>query len=219
MLFSLLIIPLIVGVYLRLQGGDRSQPSSDQLATAGDEAGARISPSPAPAVVSDGSGDHPRRPARPQAQISLPRVEGTVMLVFDVSASMGATDAAPSRLEAAKAAGSSCSASLRRCRLGSCRSAVAVSPSSRPPTTRTPCSHHLAWSRPAAPRWARASCLRCTRLRWTPDSGHCRTPAGGRRFLPRALTERTPSLLHLRPCTINCRGHLPALGHRTAVGW
>lgn len=40
--------------------------------------------------------------ARPQAEISLPRVEGTVILVFDVSASMGATDAEPTRLEAAK---------------------------------------------------------------------------------------------------------------------
>jgi len=42
--------------------------------------------------------------ARPQAEISLPRVEGTVILVFDVSASMGAEDAEPTRLEAAKAA-------------------------------------------------------------------------------------------------------------------
>jgi len=42
--------------------------------------------------------------ARPQAQVKLPTVQGTVMLVFDVSASMGATDVQPSRLEAAKAA-------------------------------------------------------------------------------------------------------------------
>ncbi len=42
--------------------------------------------------------------ARPQAQVSLPRVEGTVIMVLDVSASMGATDVDPSRLEAAKAA-------------------------------------------------------------------------------------------------------------------
>jgi len=41
--------------------------------------------------------------ARPQTEISLPRVEGTVMLVFDVSGSMAATDVEPSRLEAARA--------------------------------------------------------------------------------------------------------------------
>ena len=42
--------------------------------------------------------------ARPQAVVSLPRQEGTVILAFDVSASMGATDLAPTRMEAAKAA-------------------------------------------------------------------------------------------------------------------
>jgi Ca-activated chloride channel family protein len=42
--------------------------------------------------------------ARPQAEVSLPRVEGTVILVFDVSASMGADDVDPTRMEAAKAA-------------------------------------------------------------------------------------------------------------------
>ena len=42
--------------------------------------------------------------ARPQTLVSLPRIEGTVMLAFDVSGSMAATDLKPTRMEAAKAA-------------------------------------------------------------------------------------------------------------------
>ena len=42
--------------------------------------------------------------ARPESVIGLPRLEGTVLLAFDVSGSMAATDVAPSRMEAAKAA-------------------------------------------------------------------------------------------------------------------
>jgi Ca-activated chloride channel family protein len=42
--------------------------------------------------------------ARPQASLPLPRAEGTVMLAFDVSASMAADDVQASRMEAAKAA-------------------------------------------------------------------------------------------------------------------
>ena len=42
--------------------------------------------------------------ARPQSVVSLPRVEGTVILSFDVSGSMAADDLAPTRMEAAKAA-------------------------------------------------------------------------------------------------------------------
>ena len=41
--------------------------------------------------------------ARPQATVSLPKYEGTVILVFDVSGSMAADDIAPTRMEAAKA--------------------------------------------------------------------------------------------------------------------
>ena len=40
--------------------------------------------------------------ARPQAVVSLPRIQGTVMLVFDVSGSMAADDIQPTRMEAAK---------------------------------------------------------------------------------------------------------------------
>jgi Ca-activated chloride channel homolog len=42
--------------------------------------------------------------ARPEAVVSLPRIEGTVILAFDVSGSMAADDLEPTRMEAAKAA-------------------------------------------------------------------------------------------------------------------
>lgn len=42
--------------------------------------------------------------ARPQTTIAEPRREGTVVLAFDTSSSMAATDLAPTRMEAAKAA-------------------------------------------------------------------------------------------------------------------
>lgn len=42
--------------------------------------------------------------ARPQTVISVPRMEGTVILAFDVSGSMAANDVKPTRLAAAKAA-------------------------------------------------------------------------------------------------------------------
>jgi Ca-activated chloride channel family protein len=42
--------------------------------------------------------------ARPQAVVSLPKVEGTVILAFDVSGSMAADDIKPTRMDAAKTA-------------------------------------------------------------------------------------------------------------------
>jgi Ca-activated chloride channel family protein len=45
--------------------------------------------------------------ARPQATVALPRPEGTLMLTFDVSGSMAATDVQPTRLDTAKAVATS----------------------------------------------------------------------------------------------------------------
>jgi Ca-activated chloride channel family protein len=42
--------------------------------------------------------------ARPQATVSVPHIEGTVILAFDVSGSMAADDIKPTRMDAAKAA-------------------------------------------------------------------------------------------------------------------
>jgi Ca-activated chloride channel family protein len=42
--------------------------------------------------------------ARPEMEVDLPRIEGTVILAFDVSNSMSAKDIEPSRMEAAKSA-------------------------------------------------------------------------------------------------------------------
>ena len=105
MLFTLLVIPVIVALYLRLQRRQRVLATSFYSLGSGQKAAKQL------------PGFRRHLPslffllslavilvalARPQAQISLPRIEGTVFLVFDVSASMGATDAEPTRLEAAK---------------------------------------------------------------------------------------------------------------------
>ncbi|MEW6086125.1 MAG: VWA domain-containing protein [Chloroflexota bacterium] len=106
LLYLLLCVPLLVLLYQRIQKRKR-------------EAAARYGGF---GVLQDSSGGRPTRRklpallfliaisilvlslARPQAMISLPRIEGTVILTFDVSGSMAADDLKPTRMEAAKAA-------------------------------------------------------------------------------------------------------------------
>jgi Ca-activated chloride channel family protein len=104
-LLGLLVVPFVVSAYRRLLS--RQEERRTELARQG-------------LVLSAGPRDRWARltPAllvaalvvlviamtRPVAAIAEPRREGTVVLAFDVSTSMSATDVRPSRLEAAKAA-------------------------------------------------------------------------------------------------------------------
>ena len=107
MLFSLVLIPLFVGVYVLMQRRRRKLLAN--YSDLGFAAGAR------------GSQPGLRRHipvaffmagltilaialARPQAVVALPKQEGTVILAFDVSGSMAADDIKPTRMEAAKVA-------------------------------------------------------------------------------------------------------------------
>ncbi len=107
MLVGLLLIPILVGLYVfMVRSRRRRQAQQDSFGVASDRAGKR-------------SGFARHVPwimffiglagllfllARPQAEVTLPRIEGTVVLAFDVSGSMAATDIQPTRMDAAKAA-------------------------------------------------------------------------------------------------------------------
>lgn len=107
MLFLLLLIPLFVWLYLRLQ--ERRRRFATSYGTFGmvQEAAGRPLGSRRhlpPALFLSGLTILLVAVARPQTVISLPRIEGTVILGFDVSGSMGADDLKPTRMEAAKTA-------------------------------------------------------------------------------------------------------------------
>src|SRR6266498_3758249 len=107
LLLTLLCVPLLVLLYLRLQA--RRRQAVTRYGSMGLIQDAR------------GSGMGVRRHvpaliflagisillfslARPQATVSVPKIDGTVILTFDVSGSMVANDLPPTRMEAAKAA-------------------------------------------------------------------------------------------------------------------
>jgi Ca-activated chloride channel homolog len=107
MLLSLLLVPIFIGLYLRLQR--RRQKIVENIGSLGfaqDASGGRIGSRRhiPPLLFLSGLTVMLIALARPQAVVSLPSVESTVILSFDVSGSMAATDMQPTRMEAAKAA-------------------------------------------------------------------------------------------------------------------
>jgi Ca-activated chloride channel family protein len=105
-LLTLLLVPAGVGLYLFLDTRRRHRlarygGAGTVTSTSGR---ARIRSRIAPVLMLCGLVLLPVAMARPQAVVSLPQEEGTVVLAFDVSASMAATDLAPTRMAAAKAA-------------------------------------------------------------------------------------------------------------------
>jgi Ca-activated chloride channel family protein len=107
MLISLLSLPVFVLLYLRLQ--QRRRRIAAQYGSLGlmQQAGGRTIglrrhvPS---ALFLLGLTILAFGLARPQAVVNVPRLEGTVVLAFDVSGSMAADDVKPTRMEAAKTA-------------------------------------------------------------------------------------------------------------------
>jgi len=107
MLYSLILIPALIVLYLILQRRRKRIAANYQTL------------STAPEISKHDPGLRRHIPsilffvslailgvglARPQAEVSLPHIEGTVILAFDVSGSMAANDLKPTRMEAAKTA-------------------------------------------------------------------------------------------------------------------
>lgn len=107
MLYLLFSIPFLVGWYVLQQR--KRQRLVKQFASLGlDQASSRqklnIRRHIPPAIFLLGLMILIMALARPNMAISLPRVEGTIILAFDVSGSMAADDMKPSRMDAAKVA-------------------------------------------------------------------------------------------------------------------
>ena len=109
LLVFLLLIPLLFMIYFRLQRRRREAVNHfGSLGLLRDARGSRPGTSRHIPVLLFLSGIAVLilSAARPQATVSLPRLEGTVILAFDVSGSMSADDMKPTRMEAAKVAAS-----------------------------------------------------------------------------------------------------------------
>lgn len=106
MLLSLLSIPLFVALYLRIQRRRKIIENMGNLGFMQDARGGRagVRRHIPPALFLAGLTVLLVALARPNAVVSLPGLESTVILSFDVSGSMSAEDMLPTRMEAAKAA-------------------------------------------------------------------------------------------------------------------
>ncbi len=105
MLALLLLLPVLVVLYLEVNGRRRRRLASYGRPGAGQATARRDLRSRIPPVLFlVGLAILIVALARPQTTISLPHIEGTVILAFDVSGSMAADDLKPTRMEAAKAA-------------------------------------------------------------------------------------------------------------------
>lgn len=107
MLWLLLLVPLSVALYIQMQQRRRRLAARiGSLGLVQEGAGRRLGfrrhiP---PALFLTGLLLLMLALARPETVVSLPRVQGTVILAFDVSGSMAADDFEPTRMEAAKEA-------------------------------------------------------------------------------------------------------------------
>jgi len=102
-LLGLIAVPVLVWLYLRrVRDTDREREAAAALGFVPTVAPRRALMGPALLLV--GVTLALTSMARPVANVAEPRREGTVVLAFDVSTSMTATDVTPSRLEAAKTA-------------------------------------------------------------------------------------------------------------------
>ncbi len=106
-LLSLSLVPLLIAAYVALQRRrQRIRAEYGDLGFVQNTSGHRIGAvrHVPPVLLLTGLSILMLASARPQANVVLPRTEGTVILAFDVSGSMAANDMQPSRMEAAKAA-------------------------------------------------------------------------------------------------------------------
>jgi Ca-activated chloride channel homolog len=103
MLFSVVLIPLVIGLYLALQLRRRRIAAHYGHPGVAGKGPGFLQHIP-PLLFLGGLAILLFSLARPEAVVSLPRMQGVVILAFDVSGSMAADDLKPTRMEAAKIA-------------------------------------------------------------------------------------------------------------------